>query len=96
MKMTSKLIISIFIIASLAVYGLLGTGYFKERQGQAAIAASTANVTQELEQTPAPDADMPQKLVAAQANLAAAQSAFPGKPNSTQVINQILKLADAC
>ena len=94
--MKTKLIILLLIMASLAAYGFLGTGYLKQRQGQAVLASSITDTSQELKQVPTPPTDLESRLAAAQARLTAAQSAFPGKPNSTQIINKILKLADEC
>ena len=53
-------------------------------------------MTQELQQIPAPPQNLEQRLAVAEASLATAQNAFLGKPNSTQIINRILKLADEC
>lgn len=94
--MHRKLIISCIIIVLLAAYGLFGIDYMKQCKTREALASAITNVTQELKQVPAPPQNLEQRLAAAQASLAAARSAFPGKPNSTQIINRILKLADEC
>jgi len=95
----SRLIIallSIGIIALLAVYYFLGMDYREQRQGHEVLAAQIAEATRTLAQTPRPPQDLEQRLAAARASLAAEQSAFPSQLNSTQVINAILKLADDC
>ena len=95
----SRLIIAILIIAIialLAVYYFLGMDYLRQRQGHEALTAQITEVNQTLAQTPKPPQDVEQGLAAAEANLAAAQSAFPRDLNSTRVINAILKLADGC
>jgi len=95
----SKVIITILIIAIialLAVYYFLGMDYLRQRQGQEVLTAQINEVTQTLVQTPKPPQDLEQRLAAAEANLAAVQSAFPIDLNSTRVINAILKLADDC
>ncbi|MFC1914610.1 hypothetical protein ACFLXF_04995 [Chloroflexota bacterium] len=94
--MKYKLIIAFIIIVLLVGYGLLGIDYVKQRQGHDALAVSMAEMARELQQIPAPAQNLEQRLAAAAASLAATQSAFPAKPNSTQIINRILKLADEC
>jgi len=89
-----RLLITILIIVLLVVYYLLGTDYMKQPKEQEALASQIADVTQTLAQIPKPPQDLEQRLAAAQASLAAEQSAFPSKMNSTKVINAILKLAD--
>ena len=95
----SKLIITILIVAIvalLAVYYFLGMDYLSQRQGHEVLTAQITEATRTLAQTPEPSQDLEQRLAAAEANLAAAQSAFPRDLNSTRVINEILKLADEC
>ena len=92
--MKFKLTISFIIIALLVVYYFLGTDYLKQRQQYEALTAQINEAARTLAQTPQPAPDLEQKLAAAEANLAAAQSAFPGGLNSTQIIDTILKLAD--
>ena len=94
--MRRKFIIAFIIIVLLVAYGFLGIDYTKQRKEHEALAVSIADMTQELQQIPAPAQNLEQRLAAAEASLATAQSAFPGKPNSTQLINRILKLADEC
>ncbi len=93
----NRLIIALLIIIALAaVYYFLGIDYMKQRRLQAGIASDIANTAHLARQVPQPPQDLPARLAAAQARLAAAQSTVPGKPNSTQVINKILMLADEC
>ncbi len=94
--MKYSIIISILIIGVVAAYCFLGLDYTKQQKAQEKIALETSSVAARLVESPMPPQDLEQKLVAAQASLAAVQSEFPGKPNSTQVINKILKLADEC
>jgi hypothetical protein len=91
----TRLPITIFIIILLAVYYLLGTSYLKQRQENQALTAQTIEATETLKEMPQPQ-DFGVQLAAAQTNLAAEQSAFPGKVNTTQVINTILELAGEC
>jgi len=95
----SRLIITFLIIAVvalLAVYYLLGMDYLRQRQGHEALTAQITEATRTLVQTPQPPPDLEQRLAAAKASLAAAQTTLPRDLNSTRVINAILKLADAC
>ena len=94
--MRRKLIVAFIIIVLLVAYGLLGIDYKKQRQEQEALVIASSNITQQLRQIPALPQNLEQRLALAEANLATAQSAFPSKPNSTQIINRILKLADEC
>lgn len=97
--MKSKLIITILIVAIvtlLAGHYFLGMDYLRQRQGNEALTAQITEATQTLAETPKPPQDLERRLAAAEANLAAAQSAFPRDLNSTRVINAILKLADDC
>ena len=97
--MKSKVIITILIVAVvvlLTVYYFLGMGYLRQRQGNEALTAQINEATRTLAQTPKPPQDLEPRLAAAEANLAAVQSAFPIDLNSTRVINDILKLADDC
>jgi Tfp pilus assembly protein PilO len=95
----SKLILTfliIAIVALLAVYFFLEMDYLKQCRGHEALTAQIKEATRTLDKTPQPPQDLEQRLAAAQASLAASQIDFPRDLNSTQVINSILKLADAC
>lgn len=94
--MKSKSLITLLIIILLVVYAYSGMGYMKQRKEREMLTSQISNVKQTLAQMPQPPRDLEQRLAAAQARLAAEQSAFPSKMNSTQVINTILKLADVC
>ncbi len=91
--MRSKLLITILIVVLLAVYFIFGVDYIRQREGHQALTAQIIDVTETLEQLPKPPNDLERRLAVAQASLVAEQSAFPGKPNSTQVINNVLELA---
>jgi hypothetical protein len=54
-----------------------------------------AGATQQLAQLSPPPADLAQRQAAASANLDMEKSVFPAQLNSTQIINVILKLAEA-
>ena len=92
--MRSKLLIAILIIALLVVYYLFGTDYINQRRENAALTSQITEATEALAQIPEPPQNLEQRLEAAQARLAAEQSAFPSKLHSTEVINTILELAN--
>ncbi|MFC1870029.1 hypothetical protein ACFLYE_02020 [Chloroflexota bacterium] len=92
--MKTRIVISVLIIGIIAVYCILGLDYTRQQRAQEKIAFDASNVAQELAKTPLPPQDLEQKLVAAQASLDAAQGEFPGKPNSTEIIDSIFRLAE--
>lgn len=94
--MKRKLLVTLLIIILLVVYYLFGMDYMKQRQEHEALTAQITEVTQALAQIPELPQDLEQRLATAQVRLAAEQSAFPSKMNSTEVINTILELADDC
>jgi len=91
-----KLPIVILIIMLSVVYYLFGNDYLSQRQEQKALASQIAEVTQMLSEMPEPTQDLQQRLEAAQASLAAEQSALPSEVDTTQVIDTILRLANEC
>jgi hypothetical protein len=91
-----KLLVVILIIIGLVVNAYFGLSYIKEHNEHKALASQITDVSQTLAQIPQPPQDLEQRLAVAQASLAAEQSTFPSKMNSTEVINAILRLADAC
>jgi len=92
----SKLLITLLIIALVVVYCIFGMDYIKQRKRHEVLTYKITDVTQTLAQTPKSLQDLEQRLAEAKASLAAEQNTFPGKQNSTQVINSILTLADDC
>jgi len=91
-----KLVITVLILALFVAYSILGTGYLKQRQRHEVLNSQITDVTQALAQTPESPQELEERLAEAQASLAAERSKFPGKQNSTEVINSILKLAEDC
>ncbi len=88
--------IALVVMALAVVYGVIGIDYTKQLKVRETTTFEISDITQNLKQIPAPPQNLEQRLAAAQARLATARSAFPGKPNSTQVIYNILWLADEC
>lgn len=91
----SKLLIAILIISLLVVYYIFGMDYLNQRQEHETLAFQIATVTQALAQVSDPPQNLEQRLEAAQESLAAEQSMFPSRLNSTEVINTILELANS-
>jgi Tfp pilus assembly protein PilO len=95
----SKTILVILIVAMLALFGVyyfLGTGLIKQRHSNETLAGQLAKKSEELAQTLKPSQDLDARLDEAEQNLADAIGAIPSDLNSTLVINDILKLAEAC
>ena len=92
--MKSKLLITLLVIILLVVYYLFGMDYMKQRKENMVIASQIADTRQVLAQMPGNADDLEQRLAAARSSLSATQSSFPGRMNSTQVVNSILELAD--
>lgn len=93
---TRKLLIILLIVALLAVYYLLGMDYLKQRQEGKALASQLTDNTRALAQMPEPPGDLEPRLAAARASLDTVRNSLPGKMNSTQIVNTILKLAVEC
>ena len=91
---TRKLLILLLIIVLLVVYTTLGMDYVKQWRKHEALASEIAEATRALAQIPAPPADLEPRLAAARVSLDTVRNSFPGKLNSTRIINAILNLAD--
>ncbi|OGO21878.1 MAG: hypothetical protein A2144_04805 [Chloroflexi bacterium RBG_16_50_9] len=83
-------------VVLLVAYAFLGMDYLKHRQQYETLGNQIAKASQTLDRTPASPQDLALKLAAAEASLASVQDAVPKDLNSTQIINTVLKLADAC
>ena len=94
--MKGKLLVIPLIVVLLVVYAYFGMGYLKQRDEQEGLASQITEVTQLLREVPQPAQDLEQRLEAARAGLAAEQSLLPGKINSTEIIDIVLRLADEC
>lgn len=98
MSLRGKLLIAILIISLLVVYYIFGMDYINQRQEREALAFQIATVTQALAQISDPPQDLDnleRLLELAQERLAAEQSTFPSRLNSTEVISTILELANS-
>ncbi len=92
--MRSKLLITVLIVILVVVYCLLGLDYIKQRQEHSVLTSRIADARQTLTQLPEPAQNLEERLAAAEVRLSDAQRSFPTRLNSTQVINDILKLAE--
>ena len=92
---TKKLLIILVVAALLVVYYLYGTDYQDRRNINAALASQIAGAKEQLSQIPPPPGDIAQRQAAASASLDMEKSVFPAQLNSTQLVNAILKLAEA-
>jgi hypothetical protein len=89
-----KLLFALLVLALLAGYYVLGTGYFRQRQEQSALAADINAAQQALAQVPARPADLDRRLEEALAAAAAAGESLPERLNTTQTLDAILELAE--
>jgi Tfp pilus assembly protein PilO len=96
LKRSITIILIAAVVILLAVYGFIGMDYLKQHQEHQALSAQITTATRTLAQIPKPPQDLEQKLAAAEASLATAQTDLPKELNSTQIINAILKLASDC
>ena len=97
-SLMSKLLIAILIITLLVVYYIFGMDYINQRRERETLAFQITTVTQALAQISDPPQNLDnleQWLEAAQERLAAEQSMFPTRLNSTEVISTILELANS-
>ncbi len=94
-SLMSKLLIAILIISLLVVYYIFGMDYINQRREREALAFQIATVTQALAQMSDPPQNLERRLEVAQERLAAEQSMFPTRLNSTEVISTILELANS-
>ena len=84
------------IVVLLVVYAYFGIGYLKQRDEQEALASQITEVAQVLREVPQPAQDLERRLEAARASLDAEKNVLPGKMNSTEIVDIILRLADEC
>lgn len=84
------------MLSMFVAYYFLGTSVVKKRHDNKALASQLAVKSDELAQMLKPSQDLDARLAEAEEYLADAISAIPTELNSTLVINDILKLAEAC
>jgi hypothetical protein len=95
----SKTLLIILAVVTLALFGayyVLGTGLVKQRHDNQALASQLDEKSSELSRILTPSQNLDAKLAEAQQNLADAIGIIPTDLSSTLVINDILKLAEAC
>jgi Tfp pilus assembly protein PilO len=91
-----RLFVTIFIVILVMAYFTLGISYLNQLGEHKALTSQIAEVNQTLSEIPQPPEDLEQQLAAAQASRAAEQSSFPTEVNTTQLVNTILAVANAC
>jgi hypothetical protein len=89
-----KLLIVLLALALLAGYYVLGTGYLHQQQEQAALAAGISAARQGLAQLPPRPDDLDRRLEEALVAEKAAEEDLPGRLNTTQTLDAILRLAE--
>ena len=89
-----KLVLILSIAVLLVTYYWLGTGYLKERGRNSTLATDIDDISLLLADIPTPAADLQERLDTVQAELNAAQTTLPVAPNTTEIVNTILQLAD--
>lgn len=94
MKSRQTLII-LLIVALVTVYYISGSSYIKTRRSNASLHGEIAAAAQQLALVPLPPTDLAQRRAAASADLLAELNKFPAELNTTQILNSILKLAEA-
>jgi hypothetical protein len=92
---TKKLLLVIVIFVILAAYYVLGTGYLKGKNQNAALAADIEDTTLLLLEIPSPPADLEERLEAVQNELDSTLNRLPAKPNTTQIIDYVLNLGES-
>ncbi|OGO43467.1 MAG: hypothetical protein A2137_02545 [Chloroflexi bacterium RBG_16_58_8] len=90
---SKKTLMVLLTLALLAVYSLLGKNYLEQRREKGPLEGQINAASQTLAAIPAPPADIEPRLAAARAALDAAQNTLPIPPNTTQVINAVLRTA---
>jgi hypothetical protein len=90
-----KTLIILLVVALLAVYYILGSSYFNTRRSNASLNREVIAATQQLALIPLPPTGLAQRQAAAAADLQTELNRFPAELNTTQILNGILKLAQA-
>ena len=91
---TGKWLIVVLVIALVAVYYILGTGYLKLRRGDTDLNTQIEAARATLIIMPPAQSGLEQRLADAEARLTVAESSFSGETDDTLIINNILKLAE--
>jgi hypothetical protein len=91
---TRKWLILILVAALLAVYYIIGSDYFKQRQQSKSLTAQINAAAQELALIPVPPADLDERLAAAQESLQVAKNSFNTDTNDINIVNTVLHVAE--
>jgi hypothetical protein len=88
------LLITVLVLALVAVYYVTATDYLKQHRENKTLASQINEMTQMLARIPPTPADLEQKLKAAQSDFKTTQESLPDRPNTTETVDFILKLAE--
>jgi hypothetical protein len=91
---TKKWAIGVLVLALLAAYYVLGTSYLKQHRENQDLARRIDEVAHLLAQVPPAPADLEQRLDEAQDSYAATLDSFPALLNTTQIVDDVLRLAE--
>ena len=91
---TRRWLITILILAILAVYVFLGTSYLGQHRQNNNLTAGLSGLKELLAALPVIPTDLDQRLAAAQAALTGEESTFTGETNDILIVNAILRLAE--
>jgi hypothetical protein len=91
-----RLLVTVFIIMMVMAYLILGISYLDQLGEHEALAFQIAEIKQTLTEIPQPAEDLEQQLADAQASQTAERSSFPREINTTELIDTILDVAEAC
>jgi hypothetical protein len=89
-----KWLVALLILAVLAAYTYLGMGYLTQNGHTKVKLSELSGLRTVLAMIPDIPTDLDQRLAAAKAELAAAESAFAGETDSTVIIDTVLRLAE--
>jgi hypothetical protein len=89
-----KWLVALLILIVLAAYTYLGMGYLTQNSHTKAKLSELSGLRAVLSMIPEIPADLTERLAAARAELAAAESAFAGEMDGNVIIDTVLRLAD--
>jgi hypothetical protein len=89
-------LMAVLLVGIIVADVLVWQDHFRNRAEAAALNDQIAAVEQKIIDTPAPPVDLSARLEAAQADLAAAETALPAAINRNDVIDYLIRLANDC
>lgn len=89
-----KWLVTILVLALLAVYIWIGAGYFGQKKSLAEHHTELSGLNAALAMMPEISTDLDEKLEAAQAELTETEKLFATEANETEIVDTILQLAE--